>query len=43
MEKSEITNIISVLAGSIDPLLRAKKAEAIDAIVKKMLELVGKL
>lgn len=43
MEKQELLNAISTLAGSIDPLIRADKKEAIQPIVDKMLKLIEQL
>ena len=43
MENQELLNAIITLAGSIDPLVRAEKKEAVTTVVEKMLELVKKL
>lgn len=42
-EKQIVINAIGTLAGTVDALNRAQKMEAIDAVVKKILELVEKL
>ncbi len=43
METQQILNAISALAASIDPLIRAEKKEEITIVVKKLVQLVGKL
>jgi len=41
--KQEILNAIATLSASIDPLLRADKKEAIETVVTKLCDYVGKL
>ena len=43
MERQELLNTIATLSGSIDPLLRAGKEDAITKVVEKMLELIKQL
>ena len=43
MENQQLLNSIATLSGVIDPLIRAKKTEDIDKIVKKITELVEKI
>ena len=43
MEKQDLLNSISLLASSIDPLVRADEKESIKTVVKKMLELIEKI
>lgn len=43
MKDQNLINAIAILSGSIDPLTRAKREDAISAVVEKMLELIKKL
>jgi hypothetical protein len=43
MNNQELLNTIATLTSSIDPLIRAEKKEAIDTVVKKIIELIEKL
>jgi hypothetical protein len=43
MDNQSTLNAIATLAGAIDPLIRAKKEEAVVDVVAKLLELVKKL
>jgi len=43
MEKQTVINAISVLVVVLDTMNRAKQKEAIDVIVKKILELIEQL
>ncbi len=43
MEHQQVLNSISTLAGSIDPLVRAKDLKAVEKVVAKLLEMVEKL
>jgi len=43
MEKQELLNAIATLSGAIDPLIRAKKQDDIDKVVKKIIELIAKI
>jgi hypothetical protein len=43
MENQQVLNSISTLAGSIDPLVRAKEVEAVKKVVEKLLQLVSNI
>ncbi len=43
MNNQETLSAIATLSGVIDPLIRAKKEDALKEVVEKLLELVKKL